>query len=142
MKSICTRVLVSGLLLTAFSACSSAAQDQTAPSAATAPSAMHKHPDENRRSTPLELPDHFMPYASESIGDGKLCIVGAATDEDGMDQKPVAYMAGSQIKQAIWIAPLDLPPNTFQSRATHCNRHGEALFVLLQSDTQPERALS
>ena len=142
MKFNCTCVLASSLLVIAFSASSSSFQDETNPSTATGPSAMHKHSDEGKGDNLLKLPDHFTPYASESIGDGKRCIVGVTTDDDGLNQRPVAYVAGSEIKRAIWIAPLDPPPNTFQSRATHCNHHGAALFVLLQSDTQPEQTLS
>lgn len=45
-------------------------------------------------------------------------------------------------KQPSWVDQLELPSNTYQSRATHCASSGRALFVLLQSDTQPERTLS
>ncbi|SDY19920.1 hypothetical protein SAMN04487939_101198 [Lysobacter sp. yr284] len=88
-----------------------------------------------------EIPQGFSSYASESIGDNKQCVAGTATDEDGMNQRPVAYLAQASGKP-IWTRVLDLPSDTYQSRATHCLRQGDALYVLLQSDTQPEQSLS
>lgn len=88
-----------------------------------------------------EIPQGFSSYASESIGDNKRCVAGAATDEDGMNQRPVAYLAQASGKP-IWTRTLDLPSDTYQSRATHCLRHGDSLYVLLQSDTQPQQSLS
>lgn len=88
-----------------------------------------------------EIPQGFSSYASESIGDNKQCVAGAASDEDGMNQRPVAYLAQASGKP-IWTRTLDLPADTYQSRATHCLRQGDALYVLLQSDTQPEQSLS
>lgn len=90
----------------------------------------------------LKLPDHFTAYVSEPIGNNQLCITGTITDEDGMNQKPVAYLTEAASKRVPWIAKLDLPADMYQSRATHCTRHGNALFVLLQSDTQSEQTLS
>jgi hypothetical protein len=89
-----------------------------------------------------KLPANFMSYASQSIGDGKLCVVGAVTDEDGLHEKPIVYVAHAKGGQIIWLDQLPLPADTYQSRATHCNRKGNALFVLLQSDTQPQQTLS
>ncbi|WP_168356369.1 hypothetical protein [Lysobacter enzymogenes] len=88
-----------------------------------------------------EIPQGFSSYASESIGDNKQCVAGTATDEDGMNQRPVAYLAQASGKP-IWTRVLDLPSDTYQSRATHCLRQGDALYVLLQSDTQAEQSLS
>jgi hypothetical protein len=90
---------------------------------------------------PSRLPENFTSYAIESIGNNELCIVGAATDDDGLNQKPVVYVADSK-KHPIWVARLDLPKDTYQSRATHCNRSGNSVYVLLQSDTQSEQTLS
>jgi hypothetical protein len=98
--------------------------------------------DKNKIITNLKMPENFIPYASESIGDAMLCTVGAATDDDGLNQKPVVYVADAASKRVIWVARLDVPPDTYQSRATHCNRLGDAVFVLLQSDTQSEQTLS
>ncbi len=88
------------------------------------------------------IPKHFSEYASESLSNGQRCVVGATTDEDGMNQRPVAYVTDAKSEQPVWVDKLSLPPNTFQSRATHCTSSGHSLFVLLQSDTQPEQTLS
>lgn len=76
------------------------------------------------------------------MSDGGLCVVGAATDDDGMNERPVAYVTHASSKQPLWVDELSLPSHTFQSRATHCVSSSLALFVLLQSDTQPEQSLS
>jgi hypothetical protein len=90
----------------------------------------------------VKLPVNFTSYASESIGRNVLCHVGAVTGDDGMEQKPVVYAENEKDKKILWVKRLQLPPNTFQSRATHCAGSGDAAFVLLQSDTQSEQTLS
>lgn len=110
-----------------------------AASAAAAPPASSAPDQAAPMST--EIPQGFSSYASESIGDNKRCVAGAATDEDGMNQRPVAYLAQASGKP-IWTRTLDLPADTYQSRATHCLREGDSLYVLLQSDTQPGQSLS
>ncbi len=90
----------------------------------------------------LEIPTHFTSYASEPIGNGLLCHVGAVTGDDGMEQKPVVYAENEKNRKILWVKHPKLPPNTFQSRATHCAGSGDAAFVLLQSDTQSEQTLS
>lgn len=88
-----------------------------------------------------DIPQGFSSYASESIGDGKQCVAGATRDEDGMNQRPVAYLAQTSGKP-IWTRSLDLPADTYQSRATHCVLGGDSIYVLLQSDTQPAQTTS
>lgn len=88
------------------------------------------------------IPDNFSQYASESIGDRGRCVAGATTDADGMNQKPTVYVTRGVGTQPQWVVQLDLPRYTYQSRATHCTSPGHSLFVLLQSDTQPEQTLS
>lgn len=89
-------------------------------------------------ATETVIPAGFSSYASESIGAGRQCVVGATVDEDGMNQKPVVYV--EQINgKPVWSRSLDLPADTQQSRATHCVAEGDALYVLLQSDTQPQQ---
>lgn len=88
------------------------------------------------------IPAYFSEYASEPFSTGQRCVVGATTDNDGMNQRPVAYVVGAKGKQLVWVDKLMLPPNTFQSRATHCTSSDHSLFVLLQSDTQSEQTLS
>ncbi|MGO1069112.1 hypothetical protein [Lysobacter sp. CA199] len=111
-----------------------------APSAAQA-AADGATPASGSAPVPAEIPQGFSSYASESIGDNKQCVAGASRDEDGMNQRPVAYLAETSGKP-IWTKTLDLPADTYQSRATHCVREGKAIYVLLQSDTRPEQNLS
>ena len=89
-----------------------------------------------------KIPENFMDYATETVGKGNIRVVGAATDEDGVNQKPVVYAAAGKGELPLWLDQLELPANSFQSRATHCNQSDGALFVLLQADTQPEQTLS
>lgn len=93
-------------------------------------------------AAPLKLPANFTAYAAQSIGESMLCHVGAVTDDDGMNQKPVAYAQDTKDKKILWVKQLEVPSDTFQSRATHCTSFGDSAFVLLQSDTQSEQTLS
>jgi hypothetical protein len=93
-------------------------------------------------SASLKLPAHFTAYASQPIDDNRVCVAGRTTDADGINQKPVAYVAEQASKRVLWIARLDVPADMYQSRATHCTRHGDSLYILLQSDTQSEQTLS
>ena len=76
------------------------------------------------------------------MGDNRVCVAGRTTDADGVNQKPVAYAVEQTSKHIFWIARLDVPADMYQSRATHCARHGDSLYILLQSDTQSEQSLS
>lgn len=108
------------------------AHDALAPDTAT-PRAGHTAP---------QLPANFMSYASQAIGGGKLCVVGAVTDDDGLNEKPIVYMTDAKSKRIVWLDRLQLSPDTYQTRATHCTGMGAALVVLLQSDTQSQQTLS
>ena len=90
----------------------------------------------------VKLADHFTAYASASIGHGRRCVIGISTDEDGMKQTPVVYATSTAGKRLLWIARPELPADVYQSRATHCTVNGDALYVLLQSDTQASQSLS
>jgi hypothetical protein len=96
----------------------------------------------SQKSGSLKPPDHFTAYASQPVGDNRICVAGRTTDADGIHQKPVAYVAEQASKRVLWIARLDVPTDMYQSRATHCARHGDSLYLLLQSDTQSEQTLS
>ena len=85
---------------------------------------------------------NFSAYASVSIGGNKRCVAGAELDEDGMHQKPVIYLSEGANKRVVWRKTLPLPADVYQSRATHCLLKSNALYVLLQSDTQPQQSLS
>ena len=109
------------------------------------PAALTRNPysqTPSQHSASLKLPDHFTPYTSEPIGDNRICVAGRTTNADGMNQKPVAYVGEQASKRVLWIARLDMPADMYQSRATHCARHGDSLYILLQSDTQSEQTLS
>jgi hypothetical protein len=87
------------------------------------------------------LPSSVSLYAKPGIGDGQQCLVGAQTDEDGMNEKPVAYLEKSSTT-VIWHVSLPSPPHTYQARATHCIGTPTTLYVLVQGDTRPEQSLS
>lgn len=87
------------------------------------------------------LPENVSLYAKPNVGAGQQCLVGALTDDDGMNQKPVAYLEATS-SRFVWHATLPLPPNTYQARATHCVGTPSMLYVLVQGDTQPEQSLS
>ncbi|WP_363797285.1 hypothetical protein ABU614_18955 [Lysobacter firmicutimachus] len=118
----------------AVSAASQAAQSPDAAAARTEPAVAMP-------ATAAEIPAGFSSYASESIGGNRQCVVGAATDEDGMNPRPVVYLAETS-GRPVWVRSLDLPADMHQSRATHCVGEGGALYVLLQSDTQAPQSLS
>lgn len=90
----------------------------------------------------VKSPDHFTAYASASVGHGRRCVTGTSTNEDGMKQMPVVYATNTSGKRLLWIARPELPADVHQSRATHCAVNGDALYVLLQSDTQASQSIS
>lgn len=92
-----------------------------------------------RSNAPMPSSVNF--YAKSSIGEGQQCLVGVQTDDDGMNEKPVAHLQKSSTT-VIWHASLPLPPHTYQARATHCVGTPTTLYVLVQGDTQPEQSLS
>ncbi|CAM5303940.1 hypothetical protein [Rhodanobacter lindaniclasticus] len=94
------------------------------------------------RHAHARIPDNFSEYASVPMSNGRRCVVGATTDDDGMNERPIAYATPANGKQPSWVDEFSSPSHVFQSRATHCASSGRALFVLLQSDTQSEQSLS
>lgn len=117
-----------GERVAAVSAASQAAQSPDAAAARTRPA-------------PAQVPAGFSSYASASIGGHRQCVTGAATDEDGMNQRPVVYLAEAS-GRPLWVRSLALPADMHQGRATHCLGQGGALYVLLQTDTQSQQSLS
>jgi hypothetical protein len=93
------------------------------------------------QSSNTSPPSSVSLYAELGIGDEQHCLVGAQTDDDGMNEKPVAYLEKSPAT-VMWHASLPLPPHTYQARATHCVGTPTTLYVLVQGDTQPEQSLS
>lgn len=137
-----TALLAVSALTLALAACSA---DPAANASVSTPqplaSAANDGVPSDSRAKSTDIPPGFSSYASESIGDNKQCVVGAAVDDDGMNQRPVAYVAETSGK-ALWTRTLELPRQTYQSRATHCVREADSVYVLLQSDTQPQQASS
>lgn len=84
--------------------------------------------------------ENFVSYSALPIGPDQQCVVGAQVDEDGMNQRPVVRL--TKDGRDVWVARPRLPPLSFQGRATHCQVSESTVFVLVQSDTQPEASLS
>jgi hypothetical protein len=109
-------------------------------SAAATPARTVAHASATRPA--IHIPRKFTEYGSQSLDNGGRCVVGAIRDDDGMNARAVGYVTGANAAQPPWVDTFDLPPDTYQSRATHCTSSEHALFVLLQSDTQPQQTLS
>ena len=92
-------------------------------------------------ATSAKLPAGVNIYASETIDNGQKCLVGAKSDKDGLNDRPIVYLADTKGAFA-WHMPLKIPADTYQGRATHCVASPAALFVLVQIDTQSEQTLS
>lgn len=88
------------------------------------------------------VPKNFMSYASEPTDFGKIFIVGAVTNDNGMNQRPAVYAADAQDKHIVWFDELAVAAHSFQSRATHCSFSSDSFFVLLQGDTQANQTRS
>ncbi|GLQ48616.1 hypothetical protein GCM10010872_00650 [Dyella flava] len=58
-----------------------------------------------------------------------------------MNQKPFAYVEDLD-HRVRWTAPIALPNDAYQARLTHCERLNDALYVLMQADTQQQQTLS
>ncbi len=87
------------------------------------------------------LPVNFNRYSLIAIGGGDSCVVGAEVDDDGTNQRPFVFVVNGK-GGTIWKKALGLPVNSYQARATHCEEIDDAIFILLQSDTQPQQTLS
>lgn len=80
-------------------------------------------------------------YSAVNAGNGLTCLVGAKLDEDGMNERPVVFLRGPNGNFA-WSKPLEIPAATYQGRATHCVASPTALFILVQSDTEPQQSIT
>ncbi len=97
--------------------------------------------EEATQGPATSLPESFNQYASSSMEDGNSCVTGANTDNDGMNQRPAVYAVSNKV-DVKWSQQLELPSDTYKGRATHCLYTQGAVFVLVQSDTQPQQTLS
>lgn len=89
----------------------------------------------------VSIPQGFSSYASEPIGNGATCHAGAVLDEDGMNQKPFAYVEDLD-HRFRWTVLIALQNDAYQARLTHCEQVDDALYVLMQADTQQQKTLS
>lgn len=88
-----------------------------------------------------QLPAGFKPYTTRSVGGDRSCTAGVVTDADGLQQRPVVAITGAT-RTVLWARHLEGLEDAYQARATHCAQGGDALYVLLQSDTHSSPALS
>ncbi len=89
------------------------------------------------------LPEHLRVYEAKPVNGQRTMIAGAVADQDGLNQHAfVALTDGSAQRVVDWARNLDDLEDANESRATHCVHGGDALYVLLQSDTQAPQSLS
>lgn len=79
-------------------------------------------------------------YAALGVGDAQTCVVGAATDADGMHERPVAYLFAG--RRVAWHRRLAIPADDYQGRATHCTASLATVYVLVQVDTDAAQSTS
>lgn len=92
---------------------------------------------------PSEIfPGNFGIYGSVLLSDRDYCVVGAMLSSDLGLQTPRVYRVSSDGKSASVWADLSVPEGHYQARATHCIEGVRGAYVLVQSDTRPERSLS
>ncbi|WP_329740492.1 hypothetical protein [Dyella sp. A6] len=89
----------------------------------------------------VKLPADVDIYARARLGDGEWCLVGAKSDRDGMDERPVVYLIGAG-SRLVWHRQLPIPKDYYQGRATHCVASRRMLYVLVQMDTDSEQSTS
>lgn len=89
-----------------------------------------------------QLPKGFRPYSRSDVGNDRQGVAGSVVDEDGFQQRPVVAITAGGERTVIWARQLDGLEDAYQARATHCVLGDEALYVLLQSDTDSHPATS
>ncbi len=80
-----------------------------------------------------KLPRDVTIYAATDIGGGQRCLVGES-DKEGMNEKPVVYLASARGGFA-WHVQLHILKGAYQGRVTHCVASANEVYVLLQIDT-------
>jgi hypothetical protein len=84
------------------------------------------------------LPTHFDANASVDLGDGLTCVVGNATDADGMNARAWVTIEDKGTHKVRWATPVPLAKGWYQNQATHCLKNGKQVQALIQSDTASE----
>lgn len=92
-------------------------------------------------ATTARPPANVDVYATAAAGEGQQCLAGAAADRDGMHERPVVYLAKAG-GGFLWHAQLPIPHDYYQGRATHCAVRGNAVYVLVQMDTDSQQSTS
>lgn len=85
-------------------------------------------------------PAHFDANASVDLGGGLSCVVGNATDADGMNARAWVMVEDKAIHKVRWATPVPLAKGWYQNQATHCLKNGKQVQALIQSDTSSEAA--
>ena len=88
----------------------------------------------------VKLPANVDVYAKSSLGDSQTCVVGAATDADGMNERPVVYLFDEH--RIAWHLRLAIPKDDYQGRATHCTATRATEYVHVHVDTASEQSTS
>lgn len=92
-------------------------------------------------SANARLPSGVTIYASESVDNGQKCLVGAKSDQDGLNERPVVYFAKADGGFA-WRAQLSISKDMYQGRATHCLGSANVMYVLVQIDSDSRQAVN
>jgi len=93
-------------------------------------------------SRAASLPQHFDINAKADVGPGLRCVVGNATDADGMNARAWVTIEDAKTHKLRWATPVPLDKDWYQSQATHCLGDGNRVLAVIQSDTMPEAATS
>lgn len=83
-------------------------------------------------------PVHFDKNASVDLGNGLTCVVGNATDADGMNARAWVTVEDKVTHKVRWATPVPLAKGWYQNQATHCLKNGNQVQALIQSDTASE----
>lgn len=88
-----------------------------------------------------KLPGNVDIYATTDMGNGQQCLVGTKSDKDGLNERPVVYLAKSEGIFA-WHVQLPILEGSYQGRVTHCVDAANDLYVLVQIDTYSQQNLN
>jgi hypothetical protein len=89
------------------------------------------------------IPANFEKYATTDVGSGLRCVVGAVIKKGEMsDGRAYVYMEESASHKIRWITPIPLRAGWYQNRASHCVAAGDAIYALVQSDTNAVPVMS
>lgn len=88
------------------------------------------------------LPPHFQANAKADIGPTLRCVVGNATDADGLNARAWVSIEDTKAHKVRWATPVPLDKNWYQNQATHCLGDGNRVQAVIQSDTASETSLS